>query len=89
MLRLDDLIGEEIELIILNSEKPSYTVRLHGVENGGIWIESAEIAALGGFAGSRSSSTRPARKPIVFLPYAQIQLLVSHSVELDETELLP
>ena len=43
MLRLEDLIGKNVALALANSEKGIYRVTLHGVENGGIWIESKEM----------------------------------------------
>ena len=88
MLRLDDLIGKKIELAIVDSEKPIYSVTLHGVENGGLWVESFEIENLA-FVVSAASRAQRQRKPVFFLPYARIQYVIAYSTELDERSFLP
>ena len=87
MVRLEDLIGKKLTLALKDSEKPIYTVRLHGVEVGGIWVESREM----------ESRLRPVRedtkrnrsklvqKPVFFIPYGQIVFLIACSTELDES----
>ena len=88
MLRLDDLIGNKVEISIVGAEKPIYAVILHAVENGGIWIESADFEKLASVV-STVSRNRPQQKPIFFVPFARIQFLISYSTDLDEKSLLP
>jgi hypothetical protein len=92
MLRLEDLIGKNVTLEILNSEHGAYEVTLHGVEVGGLWVENPQLEALLGHIGRqpgwyRYTQTRPEKKPVFFIPYAQIAFLVASSTELDEGSL--
>jgi hypothetical protein len=70
-MRLSDYIDQEIIVLILFIEPDHYqTVRLVGVEAGGIWIESQAMvdkmfSALGEVASERT--------PIFFFPYHQIE----------------
>jgi hypothetical protein len=87
MLRLDDLIGKKILIAPTTAfaakDKPgtSYTVTLHGVETGGVWIESPLLERI-----ARSLAPRQ-KKPVFFVPYAQIDFLIAFSLELDEKSL--
>jgi hypothetical protein len=87
MLRLEDLIGKKITLALINSEKGVYTIKLHGSEIGGIWVESQDmenrLSRMPDYLAS--PSTQPAQKPVFFIPYAQIAFLIASSVKLDET----
>lgn len=87
MLRLEDLIGKNVALALANSEKGIYRVTLHGVENGGIWIESKEMEKRINSLRRRPKNQplKPKQKPIFFVPYAQIVFLVASSIELDES----
>lgn len=82
MVRFDDLIGKKVILALVNSEKASYDVVLHGVEHGGIWIESLELEKLFGHKRGVITDLKPSRKPVFFYPYSQISLLISYSMEL-------
>jgi hypothetical protein len=82
MVRFEDLIGKKISLALVNSEVAAYTVTLHGVEHGGIWVESKELDKLIGHQKSKSTGPRPATRPVVFYPYSQIFFLIAHSTEL-------
>lgn len=70
-MRLSDFIGQEIILLIPFIEPDHYqSVRLLGVEAGGIWIESQGMinkvySALGEVASERT--------PAFFFPYHQIE----------------
>jgi len=87
MQRLDDLIGKKVSIAILNSKEPAYAVTLHGVEAGGIWIECKEYEELLGYKKPRKPKNLIYAKPVFFIPYAQIQFLISYSTELDEDTL--
>ena len=82
MVRLDDLIGKRVLLSLVNSSADGYTVTLHGVEQGGIWVESRELEQLIGYRRRKAAGLKPARKPVFFVPYAQIGNLVAYSTEL-------
>lgn len=87
MVRLEDLIGKRVTIAIRQSIESVYEVTLHGVEAGGLWVESREMQRLLGDIpkGSKNRRARPSEKPVFFIPYAQIVLLVASSTELDET----
>ncbi len=82
MVRLDDLIGEQLIMCLVNSEVASYNVVLHGVEHGGIWVECRKLEILFDHRKGKPKGTRPVKKPVFFYPYAQIALLISYSTEL-------
>ncbi len=89
MQRLEDLIGKKIIVAIQNSKEAAYTVTLHGVEAGGIWIENKAYERLLGYGSTRPKKTQNALavKPVFFVPFSQIVFLVSFSTELDEESL--
>ena len=87
MQRLDDLIGKKVLVAILNSKTPANDVTLHGVEAGGIWIECREYEELLGYKNPRKPKNRLHAKPVFFIPFAQIQFLISYSTELDDDTL--
>jgi len=66
MQRLEDLIGRKIIVALMNSEEAGYTVTLHGVESGGIWIESKIHARLLGHSPKKSQKVhgKPPAKPL-------------------------
>jgi hypothetical protein len=83
MVRLDDLIGKEIIFVpkvpLKEKDRPStpYKVKLHGVETGGIWIESKFLTKL-------STGLVPAsQSPVFFYPFSAIEFVVAASVKLD------
>ena len=87
MLRLDDLIGKKIMVCPKNkfcdadSDGTVYTVKLHGVEASGVWIESPDLTRIAkGFAPQQ-------KKPVFFVPHAQIEFLLAFSLRLDEKSL--
>ena len=87
MLRLDDLIGKKIMVCPVNKfrekDEPGhvYTVTLHGVEMGGIWIESRELSKV-------AKGLAPLHQtPVFFLPFAQVVFLLASSLDLDEKSL--
>jgi len=82
MVRLDDLIGQRVLMSLVNSEVAAYDVILHGVENGGIWIESKELETLLGHRKGKPMRMKPSKKPVFFYPYHQIALLISYSTDL-------
>jgi hypothetical protein len=87
MTRLDDLIGKPILISIVNSDlSKSGDVTLHGVESGGIWIESPYFEDLFGYKAKQHNSATPETKPVFFVPFAQIRVLVSASIVLDEDD---
>ena len=82
MVRLDDLIGKKVLVALVNSEVAAYDVVLHGVECGGIWVESRELEALLGHRKGKPIGLKPTKKPVFFYPYSQIAMLISYSTEL-------
>jgi hypothetical protein len=82
MVRLEDLIGKKVLLALEKSKEAGYDVILHGVENGGIWVESKELEKLFGHRKRNTTRLNPAKKPVFFYPYSQIFLLISYSTEL-------
>jgi hypothetical protein len=87
MQSLNSLIGKEVSITLLRSEESSYTVTLHGVEQGGIWIESREIEKLMGHDAKKRSKGAPTEKPVFFIPFSSLFFLIASSVELDERTL--
>lgn len=81
MVRLDDLMGKSLTLAIAG-EKRCYAVTLHGVETGGIWIESADFEKFAPILRKKGKAGEPSRRPVFFLPFAQIHFLISESVVL-------
>jgi hypothetical protein len=84
MLRLDDLIGKKVMVCPINKFCDSdetgtvYTVTLHGVEAGGVWLESPELSKIAeGLAPHHET-------PVFFLPFSQIGFLLASSLALDE-----
>ncbi|MGH9605396.1 MAG: hypothetical protein ACRD3N_06810 [Terracidiphilus sp.] len=82
MVRLEDLVGKEVTLALIDSEEAGYDVVLHGVENGGIWSESNELEQRIGHRRGKSVGLKPAKKAVFFYPYSQIFFLVAYSTEL-------
>jgi hypothetical protein len=82
MVRLDDLIGKKVTLALVGSEAGSYDVTLHGVESGGLWIESADLEKLLCHRKGYAVGLAPALKPVFFYPYSQIALLIAYTTEL-------
>ncbi len=88
MVNLNDLIGKSVDITITTSSKAFYTVTLHGVEQGGLWIEGGVIHELLGYEPNRKlPASKIAKRPVLFLPYAQIGFLLSSSIDLDEPAL--
>lgn len=86
MQSLHELIGKQVTLGIVNSQRAYYEVTLHNVEQGGIWVESAELDELVGPLRSEnvSDGPMPLERPVFFIPYASVHFLVASSVALDE-----
>jgi len=83
MLRLDDLIGKKLLVTLLDSNEPSYTVTLHGVESGGLWLEGSQLEKLADFLVPKPKVGQPQKKPVFFVPYARIEFLIALSTNLD------
>jgi hypothetical protein len=71
---LESKIGQLIGAIIpfIGREK-ILTVWLHGVETGGIWIESQETTNC---LLEHLKTSRALKTPIFFIPYSQIQTII-------------
>jgi hypothetical protein len=82
MVRLDDLVGKQVLLSLIHSSADGYNVTLHGVEYGGIWVESKELEKLIGHRKAKATGLDPVTKPVFFVPYGQIGNLVAYSTEL-------
>jgi hypothetical protein len=78
MSYLRDSIGQEIlGMVPMLNPNQLQTLKLHGVEEGGIWVESNELTQLMLAKISRHASSKT---PIFFVPFHQIQFLL-HSTE--------
>lgn len=85
MLRLDDLVGRKVIMALARSERASgYDVTIHGVENGGLWIESDELARGSEVMFAPRRKDQPKQKTVFFFPYAQIHFLVGFSTDLED-----
>ncbi len=85
MQSLNDLIGKPILLMLIDSNVHQHDITLHGVETGGIWIESEYLEDVMGFRSSKAESVLlPSFKPVFFIPFGRIKVLVASSTELDE-----
>lgn len=84
MVRLRDLIGKTVTLVpvipLRQGDKPgtAYDVTLHGVETGGLWVDSSFLTTVAGDLAPTQES------PVFFLPYAGIHMLIAYSLQLDE-----
>ena len=88
MLRLEDLIGKIVVLSVQNSDKAGgFDAKIHGVETGGLWVEIGEMEKAIGYVPRKNTRFLPQRKPVFFIPYAQIAFLIADSTELDESGL--
>jgi hypothetical protein len=84
MLRLEDLIGQKVIIALLGSKNPAgYDVILHGVENGGLWVESPELAQGSEVLLPPQKKGQPTQKVVFFFPYARIQFLVASGTDLE------
>ena len=87
MVTLESLIGETVTLVpvipLKLGDKPgaSYEVTLHGVEIGGLWIDSSFLTAVAGDLAPKNEA------PVFFLPFAGIHMLIGFSMQLDERSL--
>jgi hypothetical protein len=82
MIRLEDLIGKKVLLALEKSTEAGYDVILHGVEYGGIWVESKELEKRIGHRKAAAIRAKPSTKPVFFYPYAQISFLIAYSTDL-------
>lgn len=74
-MTLSDHIGQEILALVPLIEPDHYQmVKLHGVEAGGIWIESQELINKVFSAVNEAASERT---PLFFLPYHQIAFAIA------------
>jgi len=83
MKQLDELVGQElygwIPVIHKTNLQP---IRLHGVESGGVWLESDLLTQT-----FLTDSEKPAlQKPLFFVPFQQIGYLVQPSGEIALSE---
>ncbi|HEV2383272.1 MAG TPA: hypothetical protein VG206_26190 [Terriglobia bacterium] len=86
-MSLKSLIGQSIMAKVpALSEGPFSILKLLGVEHGGIWVESQEfINRTLGYIGVAAAAPE---SPVLFLPYHQIQFLLTlDSPALSETSL--
>ena len=73
-MNLSQLVGTRVLVLIPSLHRTDYQwVKLHGVEVGGIWIESQDLTNL--FLQSSGVATAP-KTPLFFLPYHQVSLVV-------------
>ena len=82
MQSLDSLIGRKVIVAIKGSEEAYYELKLHAVEQGGVWLQGDAINSLVGSI--HRSLGDPPEIPVVFVPYAQLLFLVASSVDLRE-----
>ena len=68
-MNFSEMIGQDILVMIPLIEDHYQIVKLHGVESGGIWIESQEMLNSVYSAVGKEGSERT---PIFFFPYHQI-----------------
>jgi hypothetical protein len=89
VFNLDGLLGKTITLSLMHSEEAGYDVTLRGVETGGIWVQGPSLDKLIGYERPKKSkvSKVPPKRPIIFIPYAQIAFVLTSSTELDEKSL--
>jgi hypothetical protein len=70
-MKLDDFIGEEIKISIPYLGEEFENVKLHGVESGGIWIESQHATNI---VLAASGASGIPKAIVLFFPYSQIRL---------------
>jgi hypothetical protein len=70
-MTLSELIGKDVMLMIPSVEPNHYlTVKILGVEAGGIWTQSQDMLNLVYSAVNKADSPRT---PVFFIPYCQIR----------------
>lgn len=78
-MKFANLVGQMIFVMVpMMHEKEYQHVILHGVEYGGLWVESEKLTQLI-LAGSDMAASRT---PLVFLPYHQIKYAMAASEKL-------
>jgi hypothetical protein len=85
-MRLDELVGKKLTIALVSSEH-SYVVKLLGVEQSGIWIESRRLNAILGHKPAitkRPKTPKPPTRPVFFIPYPQIGFVLYESTDLGE-----
>ena len=84
MKTLHELIGEEIIAYIPMIDPIIFqSVRLYGVENGGVWIESQALTQTMLKAVKQSSSSKT---PLFFVPFHEIKFLIQGTEKLALSE---
>src|ERR1700691_3168890 len=70
-------------ILLREGDKPgkAYEVTRHGVETGGLWVDSSFLTEGAG------DLAPTAEFPVFFLPFAGIHLLIGYSLQLDERSL--
>jgi hypothetical protein len=76
-MKFEDLVGQTIPMVIpLLDREVLHEVKIHGVEAGGIWIESEFYSKYW----INKLGVAAIRTPIFFVPYHEIRLAM-HSLE--------
>ena len=90
MVRLEDLIGNQIVIMPKVQFRPDalqrsiYIATLRGYESGGVWIENDALLEVFMTAVRQfTSMTELDQSPVFFLPYTEIQMLVTLSTPLN------
>ena len=89
MMKLDEFIGEWITVkpkLPFEGGKPlkMYSVKLHGVEAGGVWIESPQLTSmLKKVVGLPEKQATP-RTPVFFFPFSEIYFLLAGETQLSQ-----
>ncbi len=75
MPKLEEMIGQTIVALIPLIDKEEFQeVKLHGVESGGLWIESQKIT---NWLLRRKGLASAPKTLVLFLPYHQITFVMS------------
>ena len=89
MMKLDEFIGERISLkpkVAFESGRAPklYSVKLHGVEAGGVWIESPLLTSMLKRAAGLTAEQATRKTPIFFFPFSEIYFLVAGETQLGQ-----
>jgi hypothetical protein len=89
MMKFDELIGETIGLkpkkpFAQGQEGRIYSVKLHGVEYGGLWIESPDLHAMLNQAVGVPPGQKTPKIPMFFFPFSEIGFVLVPATRLPE-----
>ena len=75
MLQLNQMVGQVIQAVVPALQRGGiHEFKLHGVETGGIWVESQ--AAMEAMSKTFGSNMSP-KTSVFFLPYTQVLFLLA------------